>query len=118
MQKLLNNCQKAATDYWPKGKRQKNGKVLIFVINRHRAWQIIKECAERAGLEKLLNPDTGKWHNVSPHRLRDAFSVMATQRDGSTDGVRMLQQQPDIGGCLAMSIAVGITGCGQITLNS
>jgi integrase/recombinase XerD len=26
-----------------------NGKLYLFVINRHRAWQIIKECAEKAG---------------------------------------------------------------------
>ena len=71
----------------------REGKVLIFGINRYRGWQIIKECAERAELEKLFNPDTGRWHNVSPHKLRDAFSVMAVQRDDSTDGVRMLQQQ-------------------------
>ena len=49
------------------------GKTLIFDINRHRAWQIVKECAERAGLPRLINPETGREHNVSPHRLRDAF---------------------------------------------
>ena len=75
------------------GPVNKEGKLLIFGINRHRAWQIVKECAEQAGLEKLYNPDSGKRHNVSPHRLRDAFSVMAIKRDDSTDGVRMLQQQ-------------------------
>jgi len=68
-------------------------KGLIFGINRHRAWQIIRECGERAGLLKLINPETGKVHNVSPHRLRDAFAVMAVQRDDSTDSIRMLQEQ-------------------------
>ena len=47
----------------------RDGKRLIFGINRHRTWQIIKECAERAKLSKLINPETGKIHNVSPHRL-------------------------------------------------
>lgn len=70
----------------------RDGKRLIFGINRHRAWQIIRDCARKAGLPKLVNPETGKVHNVSPHRLRDAFSVMAVQRDDSTDSVRMLQQ--------------------------
>ena len=42
---------------------------------------------------KLVNPETGKLHNVSPHRLRDAFAVMAVRRDDSTDGIRMLQEQ-------------------------
>jgi integrase/recombinase XerD len=32
-------------------------------------------------------------HNVSPHRLRDAFAVMAVHRDDSTDSVRTLQEQ-------------------------
>ena len=40
-----------------------------------------------------MNPDTGKPRGISPHRLRDSFAVMAVRRDGSTDGVRMLQEQ-------------------------
>ena len=68
------------------------GKQFIFGINRHRSWQIIKQCAEKAGLSKLVNPETGRVHNVSPHRLRDCFAVMAVQQDDSTDGVRMLQK--------------------------
>lgn len=68
-------------------------KGLLFSINRHRAWQIVKECAENADLPKLMNPETGKVHGVSPHKLRDAFAVMAVQKDDSTDSVRMLQEQ-------------------------
>jgi len=68
-------------------------KGLIFGINRHRAWQILRECADRAGLPLLVNPETGKVHRVSPHKLRDAFAVMAVQKDDSTDSVRMLQEQ-------------------------
>jgi len=67
-------------------------KTLIFGINRHRAWQIIKECSKRAGLPKLVNPETGKTHNVSPHRLRDAFAVNAVKHDDSGDGLRLLQE--------------------------
>jgi integrase/recombinase XerD len=70
----------------------RDGKRLIFGINRHRAWQIVKECAEKAGLPKLVNPETGKVHNVSPHKLRDAFSVMAVKRNDSGDGLRLLQE--------------------------
>jgi integrase/recombinase XerD len=70
----------------------KDGKSLIFGISRHRAWQIVKECAERAGLPKLANPETGKLHNVSPHQLRDAFAVHAVKLDDSGDGLRMLQE--------------------------
>jgi len=70
----------------------KGGKTLIFGINRHRAWQIVRDCAERAGLPKLVNPETGRLHNVSPHRLRDSFSVHAVKVDDSGDGLRLLQQ--------------------------
>ena len=65
---------------------------LIFDLTRHRAWQIIKECAEKARLPRLVNPESGKVHNVSPHRLRDAFAVHAVKLDDSGDGLRMLQE--------------------------
>ena len=68
------------------------GRRLIFGINRHRAWQVVKECAEKAGLPKLVNSETGRVHNVSPHRLRDCFAVMAVQKNDSTDGIRLLQE--------------------------
>ena len=52
----------------------------------------MKECAEKAGLPKLVNPETGRVHNVGPHKLRDAFSIHAVKRDDSGDGLRMLQE--------------------------
>lgn len=70
----------------------RHGKKLIFGINRHRAWQIIRECSEKAGLPKLVNPETGKMHGISPHKLRDAFAVHAVKKDDSGDGLRMLQE--------------------------
>jgi len=70
----------------------RNGKRLIFGINRHRAWQIVKECAEKASLPRLINTETGKIHNVSPHKLRDAFAVHAVKTDDSGDGLRLLQE--------------------------
>jgi integrase/recombinase XerD len=73
----------------PVKRRDKN---LIFGFNRHRGWQIIRECAQRAGLPRLINSETGKMHNVSPHRLRDAFAVHAVKLDDSGDGLRMLQE--------------------------
>jgi len=69
----------------------REGKMLIFGINRHRAWQVVRECAERTGLPDLVNPETGKRHGVSPHRLRDAFAVHAVKLDDSGDGLRLLQ---------------------------
>ena len=68
-------------------------KELLFAINRHRAWQIITGCAKGAGLSDLVNPETGRIHHISPHRLRDAFSVNAVKHDDSGDGLRMLQEQ-------------------------
>ena len=80
-------------DYVKRGGPVKRGdKVLIFGINRHRAWQIVKECAEKAGLPKLINPETGKTHYVSPHKLRDAFAVHAVKLNDSGDGLRLLQE--------------------------
>jgi integrase/recombinase XerD len=70
----------------------KEGKMLIFGINRHRAWQIIKQCAEIARLPRLINPETGKIHNISPHKLRDCFAILAMKKDDSGDGLRLLQE--------------------------
>ena len=70
----------------------REGNMLIFGINRHRAWQVVRECAERAGLLDLVNPETGKRHGVSPHRLRDAFAVHAVKLDDSGNGLRLLQE--------------------------
>jgi len=75
------------------GPVRRSNKVLIFGINRHRAWQIIRNCANLADLPGLINPETGKRHGVSPHRLRDAFAVHAIKRNDTGDGLRMLQEQ-------------------------
>lgn len=74
------------------GPVKQGGEILLFGINRHRAWQIIKECADKAGLPNLINPETGKMHGVSPHRLRDAFAVHAIKLNDSGDGLRLLQE--------------------------
>ena len=67
-------------------------KILIFGIGRHRAWQIIKDYAVKAGLPCLVNPETGKIHNITPHKLRDAFAIHAVKHDDSGDGLRLLQE--------------------------
>ena len=74
------------------GPVSRKGKRSLFDISRHRAWQIVKECAARARLPRLINPESGKMHNVSPHKLRDAFAVMAVKQNDSGDGLRMLQE--------------------------
>jgi integrase/recombinase XerD len=75
------------------GPASRGGSMLLFGINRHRAWQIVKECAKRAGLPHLINPETGKKRGISPHRLRDAFAVRAMKIDDSGEGLRLLQEQ-------------------------
>jgi len=69
-----------------------SGKQLLFGIDRRHAWHIVRRCAERAGLGVLVNPETGEVRGISPHRLRDAFAVMAVKKDDSGDGLRMLQE--------------------------
>jgi len=70
----------------------RNGQQLIFGVNRHRAWQVVRDCAEKAALHPLVNPETGKRRGISPHRLRDAFAVHAVKLDDSGDGLRLLQE--------------------------
>ena len=70
----------------------KNGRWILFGINRHRGWQVVHKCAESAGLSPLLNPDSGRTRGVSPHRLRDAFATHAVKMDDSGDGLRLLQE--------------------------
>ncbi|HEY33153.1 MAG TPA: tyrosine-type recombinase/integrase [Dehalococcoidia bacterium] len=74
------------------GPVSRNGHKCLFEISRHRAWQIVRDCARQAGLPRLINPETGRIHNVSPHRLRDAFAVHAVKTNDSGDGLRMLQE--------------------------
>ena len=74
------------------GAVSRRGNRLLFDISRHRAWQIVRDCARKAGLPRLVNIETGREHNVSPHRLRDAFAVHAVKLDDSGDGLRLLQE--------------------------
>jgi integrase/recombinase XerD len=90
---LDRNTLQMLSDYIKRsGPVNRKGKTLIFGVNRHRAWQIVKECAKKSGLPKLVNPETGRVHNVSPHRLRDAFAIHAIRIDDSGDGLRLLQE--------------------------
>ncbi len=69
-----------------------NGRKLLFGLSRVQAWKIVRDCAARAGLGNLINPETGQLRGISPHRLRDAFAVNAMKQDDSGDGLRMLQE--------------------------
>jgi integrase/recombinase XerD len=70
----------------------RKGKRLLFSISRNQAWRVVRDCAQRAGLEELVNPETGKTRSVSPHSLRDAFAVHAIKMDESGEGLRLLQE--------------------------
>lgn len=72
------------------GPVSQSGKQFLFGITRHRAWQVVRECARKAGLPPLANSETGRVQGVSPHRLRDAFAVHAVKADDSGDGLRLL----------------------------
>ena len=74
------------------GAIERDGKNLVFGIGRGQAWRIIKLYAEKAGLGKLVNPESGKIHNISPHRLRDSFAIHAMRTNDSGDGLRLLQE--------------------------
>jgi integrase/recombinase XerD len=88
---LDEETMKMLKEYLGRGGANSKSK-LIFGLSRHRAWQIVKECAEKARLPRLVNSESGKVHNVSPHRLRDAFAVMAVKQNDSGDGIRLLQE--------------------------
>ena len=74
------------------GAVSKHGRRFLFDLTRHRTWQIVKDCAEKASLPRLVNVESGKEHNVSPHQLRDAFAVHAVKMNDSGDGLRLLQE--------------------------
>jgi integrase/recombinase XerD len=69
-----------------------NGHRLLFGMTREYAWLLVKNCASRAGLEKLVNRETGQVKGISPHRLRDAFATHAIKLDDSNNSLRLLQE--------------------------
>ncbi len=74
------------------GPVENHGKRLLLGLKPRQARNIIHQCAVKAGLGPLVNPDTGEKRGVSPHRLRDAFAVNAVKVDDSGDGLRLLQE--------------------------
>ena len=69
-----------------------NGHRLLFGMTREYAWLLVKNCASRAGLEQLINRETGELRGISPHRLRDAFATHAIKLDDSNNSLRLLQE--------------------------
>lgn len=73
------------------GPVNRNGRLLLFGINRFRVRQIITECAEKANIPQLLNPDTGKIHKIGPHSFRIAFTIRWIHADDSPESLKALQ---------------------------
>ena len=51
-----------------------------------------RDSAKRVDILDLVNPQTGRVRDVSPHRLGDTFSVHAMKLDNSDDVLRLLQE--------------------------
>ncbi len=69
-----------------------DGDIKIFNVSRQQVWKIVKDCAERAGLPRIINTRKQRIHNVSPHKLRDAFATNAANKDSSMEGLKHLQE--------------------------
>jgi len=47
-------------DYLARNRPRYDSCKRVFALNRHRAWQIVRDCALKAGLPDLVNPETGR----------------------------------------------------------
>lgn len=63
----------------------------VIPLTRQQVLYIVREAAEEVGIGKLLNPVTGKYHYVTPHRLRDSFAVYALSQNSSPESKKHLQ---------------------------
>lgn len=74
------------------GKTELVTKRMLFNITRQRAWRIVVDCAERAGINELVNPKHNRRHHVHPHSFRDSFITDVMKRNPSADETRLLQE--------------------------
>jgi len=80
-------------EYLQKERLQSASDNRLFPLTRQRVYYIVREAAERVGLEgRILTPEelTEK-HFVSPHRFRDAFATTWAKADGGLESQRDLQ---------------------------
>jgi integrase/recombinase XerD len=54
-------------------------------ITRQQIYNVVREAGARIGLKGkcIMNPETGRTHNVHPHNLRDSLAVHWLQVAGS-----------------------------------
>jgi len=66
----------------------------LFNLSRQRAYRIVVTAAHRAGLRGriLIHPHSGRFHYVSPHKLRDSFAQHVLSIDNSLEQQLFLQQ--------------------------
>lgn len=84
---LDNDTLEMLRDYIKRGGPVKReGKILIFGINRHRAWQIVKECADRAGIDR----------RIYCHLLRHGGAIARLKRTGNPKSLQIHLGHSDI----------------------
>ncbi len=67
---------------------------LLIPLTRQMVDHIVKQAARKAGLggKILLNPETGRMHQVSAHRFRDALALRWLEKRGDIEGMKGLQE--------------------------
>ena len=93
-----------------KGPVFRNGRQLLFGLSRVRAWQIIRDCAERAKLPNMVDRSSGMVHGIGPRQIRSAFTVKAAKCDNSASGLRMLRQHLGRAGIVGNMRCVELSG--------
>ena len=87
-----------AREYLNKRRRVSN---RLIPLSRQMVYNVVRQAAEDAGFngEVLLNPDTGRRHCVSPHRLRDAHALrwLHAIRERGDDPGRLKELQNHLG---------------------
>lgn len=58
------------------GPVKRNGHRLLFELTREYTWLLLKTYAARAGLDHLINRETGEVRGISPHRLRMLWELI------------------------------------------
>lgn len=74
------------------GVKEISSKRMLFHISRQQAYKIVVDCASRAGITGLENPENEKQHHVSPHKFRDAWVINAMQNHPTFDDARLIQE--------------------------
>lgn len=69
-----------------------NGKRMLFNITRNNAYNLIRKCAERAGIYLLETPKNRHIHHVGPHAFRHAYITNTLSQKKTFDDARLVQE--------------------------